>query len=182
LFITEVARKYNFWLHFFHEKQKKQFIPSPWKIGDFIFRNINKIDDFANQFNNVNLKYVERIKGFDPNKIFVEHMLSIGFNKSFIHTILNEEEDNNLGTPAHNVGDLETILSTNVFYKKKRKDPSEKSAQSLVVTPKITTSQSNSPMTHPNRKVTNNSSSGRGEKKHFDEQLEIFKGLSVEMF
>jgi hypothetical protein len=32
LFITEVARQYNFWLHFFHEKRKKQFIPLPWKI------------------------------------------------------------------------------------------------------------------------------------------------------
>ena len=55
-------------------------------------------------FNNVNLKYVEKIKGFDPNKIFLEHMLSVGFNNSFIHIILNEEEDNNQGAPLHNVG------------------------------------------------------------------------------
>jgi hypothetical protein len=26
LFITEVTRQYGFWLHFFHEKRKKQFI------------------------------------------------------------------------------------------------------------------------------------------------------------
>jgi hypothetical protein len=99
-----------------------------WKIGDFIFRNINKINEFANHFNNVNLKYVEKIKGFDPIQIFVEHMLSVGFNISFIHTILNEEEYNNQGTHVHNVGDLETILSTNEFYKKKGKGPSEKRA------------------------------------------------------
>ena len=68
LFIIEVARQYNFWLHFFHEKRKKLFIPLPWKIGEFIFRNLNKIDEFANHFNNVNLKYVEKIKGFDPKK------------------------------------------------------------------------------------------------------------------
>jgi hypothetical protein len=55
-------------------------------------------------------------------------MLAVGFNNSFIHTILSEEEDNNLGSPAHNVGDLETILSTNEFYKKKGKGPSKKSA------------------------------------------------------
>jgi hypothetical protein len=79
-----VARKYNFSLHFFHEKRKKQCIPLPWNIGDFMFRNINKIDHFANHFKNVNLKYVEKIKGFDPNKIFVEHMLSVGFDNSFI--------------------------------------------------------------------------------------------------
>jgi hypothetical protein len=121
----------------------------PWKIGDFIFRNINKIDDFLNHFNNVNLKYDEKIKGFDPNKIFVEHMLSIGFNKLFIHTMFNEEEDNNQGDPVHNVGDLETILSTNKFYKKKGKGSSENISQSLVVTPKITTSRRNYPMTPP---------------------------------
>jgi hypothetical protein len=95
-----VARQYNFWLHFFHEKRKKQFIPLPWNIGDFVFRNINKIDEFASHFNNVSLKYVEKIKAFDPNKIFLEHMLSVGFNNSFIQTTLNEEEeeDNNQST------------------------------------------------------------------------------------
>jgi hypothetical protein len=29
LFITEVARQYNFWFHFFHEKRKKRFMPLP---------------------------------------------------------------------------------------------------------------------------------------------------------
>jgi hypothetical protein len=90
LFIIEVARQYNFWLHFFHEKRKKQFISLSWKIGDFIFRIINKIDTFSSDFNNVSLKYAENIKGFDPNNIFVEHMLSVGFSNSFIHTTLNE--------------------------------------------------------------------------------------------
>jgi hypothetical protein len=134
-----VARQYNFWLHFFHEKRKKQFIPLPWKIGYFIFRNINKIDEFASHFNNVSLKYVEKIKGFDPNKIFVEHMLSVGFSNSFIQTTLNEEEEegNNQSTPVHEAGDLETILSTNELYKQKGKGPSERSAQSPVVTPKL---------------------------------------------
>jgi hypothetical protein len=91
-------------------------------------------------------------------------MLAVGFNNSFIHIVLSEEEDNNLGAPTHNVGDLEMILSTNEFYKKKGKGPSEKSAQSPTVTPKTTTSRSNAPMAHPSRKVTNNSSGGGGEK------------------
>jgi hypothetical protein len=98
----------------------------PWKIGDFIFRNLNKSDEFANHFHNLNLKYAEMIKGFDPNKIFVEHMLTIGFNNSFIHIVLSEEEDNKLGTPAHNAGDLETILSTNEFYKHKERVPTRR--------------------------------------------------------
>jgi hypothetical protein len=87
-----VARQYNFWLHFFHEKRKKKIIPLPWKIGEFMFININKFDEFANHFNNVNLKYDEKIKGFDLKKIFVGNMLSVGFSNSIIQTILNEEE------------------------------------------------------------------------------------------
>jgi hypothetical protein len=164
LFITEVARQYNFWLHFFHEKGKNQFIPLPLNIGDFIFKNINKIDEFVNHFNNVNLKYPEKIKGFDPNKILLEHMLSVGFSNSFIHTMLNEEEDNTQSTHVHNVGDLETIRITNKFYKQKGKGPSERSTQSLVVTPKNTTSQRNAPMTHPIRNISNSISSRGGEK------------------
>jgi hypothetical protein len=89
MFIMEVERKYNLWLHFFHEKLKNQFIPLPWKIGYFIFRNIKKIDEFANHFHNVNMKYDENIKGFDPNRIFVEHILEVRFNNSFIHTIMS---------------------------------------------------------------------------------------------
>jgi hypothetical protein len=29
MFVTKVARKYNYCLHFFHEKRKNQFIPLP---------------------------------------------------------------------------------------------------------------------------------------------------------
>jgi hypothetical protein len=165
VFITEVARKYNSWLHFFQEKRKNKFIPLPWNIGEFIFRNINKIDEFANHFNNVSLKYVEKIKGFDPNKIFVGHMLLVGFNNSFIQTIFNEEEEGKIQrTPVHNVSVLETLLSSNDLYKQRGKGPSERSDYYPVVTPKSTRSRSSAPMTHPIKKTVNNSSSGGGEK------------------
>jgi hypothetical protein len=82
----------------------------------------------VNQFHNLNLKYVEKIKGFDPSGIFVEHMLVMVFRNSVVHTMLSEEEYDNLSAPTHNVGDLETVLSTNKFYKHKGKGPSEKSA------------------------------------------------------
>jgi hypothetical protein len=36
---------------------------------------MNKIDEFADHFHNLNLKYAERVKGFDPREIFVEHLL-----------------------------------------------------------------------------------------------------------
>jgi hypothetical protein len=100
MFVTKIARQYNYWLHFFHEKRKKQFIPLPWKVGDFIFRNMNKIDEFAGHFHSLNLTYAERVKGFDPSGIFVEHLLSIGFNNFFINAILNEDGDNDSGTPV----------------------------------------------------------------------------------
>jgi hypothetical protein len=164
MFITEVTRQYNFWLLFFHEKRKNKFRPFPWKNGDFVFRNMNKIDEFANHFHNMNLKYVGRIKWFDPKGIFVEHMLAMGFRNSFIHIVLAEEEDNNLGATTHNVGDLEIVLSTNEFYKHKVKGLNEKSAQSPTINPNNSTSWSSVPVDHPYRKVINNSLSGGGEK------------------
>jgi hypothetical protein len=129
-------------------------------------RNINKIDEFANQFNNVSLKYAEKIKGFDPNKIFVGHMLSIGFSNTFIQTILSEEEEevNIQSTLVHNSSGLETLLSSDDLYKKKGKIPSEICAQSPVVTPNNATSRSSTPTTHPIMKYIKNSSRGGGDK------------------
>ena len=64
MFVAEIARQYNHWLHFFHGKKKKQFIPLPWKVEDFVCRNINNIDEFATHFKKLNLMYAERLKGF----------------------------------------------------------------------------------------------------------------------
>jgi hypothetical protein len=64
-----------------------------------------------------------------------------------------EEEVNSQNTHVHNTGDLETLLSNNDLYKKKGKNPSERSAQYPVVTSKNATSRSSTP-----------SSSGRGDK------------------
>jgi hypothetical protein len=117
MFVAEIARKYTYWLHFLHEKRKNQFTPLPWKVRDFIFKIMYKIDEFTGHFQNLNLKYVENIKGFDPNGIFVEHLLAVSFKNSFINTILNEYGDNASGTLARDTVDLETILNTNESYK-----------------------------------------------------------------
>jgi hypothetical protein len=164
MFSTEVARHYNYWLHLFHEKRKKKITPLPWKVGDFIFRNMNKIDEFVGLFHSLNLRYVERIKGFYPSKIFVEHLLEIGFINSFINIVMNEDGDNDSGTLARETGDLETILSTNESYKQKGKAPGKKSAQSPTVTPKSIASWSSAPTTHPIKKATHMSSGGGGDK------------------
>jgi hypothetical protein len=64
---------------------------------------MNKIDEFTYHFHNLDLKYAERVKGFDPSGIFVEHLLAVGFNNSFINAILNEDKDNVSGNPAHDI-------------------------------------------------------------------------------
>jgi hypothetical protein len=139
-------------LYLFHEKRKKQFIPLPWKVGDFVLRNVNKIDEFAGHFNNLNLKYAERIRGFDPNGIFLEHLLVVGFNNYFIQTRMNEDRDNDDNTPASDADDLETLQSTIKLYRQQGKGPSEKSVQSPAPTPKSTTSRSIAPTAHPSKK------------------------------
>jgi hypothetical protein len=121
LFITEIKRKYNYWLHFFHEKRKTKFIPLPWKVGDFVFRNMNKIYEFVGHFHCLNLRYVGRVKGLNPSGIFVEHLLVVGFNNYFINTIMNEDGDNVLGTPTRDTGNLETILNTNESQSREEK-------------------------------------------------------------
>jgi hypothetical protein len=151
-------------LHFFHEKRKNQFIPLPWKFGDFIFRNICKNDEFAGHLHNLNLKYVEKVKGFDPSGIFVEHILAIGFNNSFINVILNEDIDSASSTPTHDTDDLEMILNTNESYKWRGKGPGVKSAQSSTIIAKSKTSQRSSPTAHQSKKVTHNSSGKGGDK------------------
>ena len=88
-------------------------MPLPWKVGDFIVRNMNKIDDYVGHFHSFNLKCVEKLKGFDHNGIFVEHLFVVDFNSAFIDTILNEYEDNAFGSPALDTSDLETIISIN---------------------------------------------------------------------
>ena len=80
-------------------------------------RNVNKIDEFSDHFNKLNLTYAERIKGFDPNGIFQEHLLSLGFSSSFIHRRLTEDRDSDDNTPASGDCDVETLQSTIELYK-----------------------------------------------------------------
>jgi hypothetical protein len=92
---------------------------------------------------------------------------------------MNEDGDNDLGTPACNIGDLEIILNTNESYKQKGKGPGEKSAQSPTVTPKSTTSQSSVAMAHQIKKVTQISSGGGGDKKPPSRKIEISHKLPL---
>jgi hypothetical protein len=57
LFVVEVARQYKSWLHLFYEKKKKQFIPLLWKVDEMFLRGTAKIDEYATQFNQYNMKF-----------------------------------------------------------------------------------------------------------------------------
>jgi len=140
MFVIEVARQYNYWLHLFQEKSKKMFIPLPWKVGDFMLSNVNKIDEFAAHSSNLNLRYAESLRGFDPNKIFLQHLQTLGFGNCFFKKHLTENRDTGDNAPASDVSDLDTLQSTTKLYRKQGKGPDEKSVQSTNNTPKSTTS------------------------------------------
>jgi hypothetical protein len=69
IFMIEVCRKYRFWDNFFLQRKKKQFTVFPWKVGEIILRSTLKIDEFATQFDQYNLKLADLIKVFDPQQI-----------------------------------------------------------------------------------------------------------------
>jgi hypothetical protein len=47
MFIIEVCRQYRFWVNFFAQRKKKQFIQLPWKVGEIMVKNASKIDEFV---------------------------------------------------------------------------------------------------------------------------------------
>jgi hypothetical protein len=126
--------------------------------------NVNKIDEFAGHFKNLNLTYAKRLKGFDPIGIFREHLLAVGFSSSFIHRLLTEDRDNDDNNPAFGDCDVETLQSANELYRQHGKVSGEKSVQSLASTPKSTTSQSIASTVHPNKKATQKYSNRGGDK------------------
>jgi hypothetical protein len=144
-----------------------------------VFRNVNKIDEFASHFNNLNLRYDERLRGFDPNEIFLEDLLAIGFSSSFIHTRLNENKDNDENTYAPDDNDVETLQNTTELYKQQGKGSGEKIVQSPASTPKSTTSRSIAPTTHPSKKATQNSSNEGGDKNPPREKVDSSHKLPV---
>ena len=103
-------------------------------------RNINKIDKFSGHFKKLNLEYAERLKGFDPNGIFREHLLVVGFNTSFIHRHLTQDRDNVDNNSAYANCDAQTLQSVTELYRQHGKVSSEKRTQSPTNTPKSTTS------------------------------------------
>ena len=116
MFIAEVARQYIYWFHLFQRKKKKQFIPLPWKIGEFVLKNVNKIDDFASHFSISNLRYAEDIRGFDPYDIFRQHLQTLGLSDCFVNKHLPKNRDSGDNGPASDTDDIETVKSYTKLY------------------------------------------------------------------
>jgi len=129
-----------------------------------VCRNINKIDEFSTHLNKLNVTYDERIKGFNPNEIFQEHLLVVGFNNSFIHRHLTQDRDSVDNNPSSANYNAETLQSVTELYKQHGKVSDEKSTQSPTNTPKSTTSQRITSMAYPSKKETQKYSKEGGDK------------------
>ena len=92
-----------------------------------MLRNVNKIDKFVADFSNLNLRYVEILRGFNPNKNKLEHLLTLGLENYFCKKHLTENKGTGENALASDVDNLDTLQSTIELYKQQGKGPSEKS-------------------------------------------------------
>jgi hypothetical protein len=88
-----VCKKYRFWTHFFLEKRKRKLLHFPWKVGEIVLKRITNIVVFSVQFDQLNLKLADEVKGFDPYQTFMNHMIYVGYSVAFANTLLFEEEE-----------------------------------------------------------------------------------------
>jgi hypothetical protein len=84
------------------------------------------------------MRFVEEIKGFDPDHLFYNHMVSFGLNPSLINTLIYGEEEGDIHDPNvqevdKNLCNIETIISTTKPHKARGKPSNEKSSQFPIV-------------------------------------------------
>jgi hypothetical protein len=97
-------------------KEKKQFIPLPWKVGEFVLKNVNKIDEFAVHSSISNLRYAEIIRGFDPYNIFRQHLQTLGVYDCFLKKHLPKNRDSGDNTPASDADNVDIVQSCTKLY------------------------------------------------------------------
>jgi hypothetical protein len=84
---------------FLPSKKEKAFYSNAMENWEKLLRGISKIDEFAIQLDQYNLKFVDEIKGFDPNHLFTVHMTYVGCNTSLANTLLFKEEEGDSEDP-----------------------------------------------------------------------------------
>ena len=128
----------------------------------------------------MNLRYAENLRGFDPNKFFLQHLQTLGFDNYFFKKHLTENRDTGGNAPSFDVDDLDTLQSNTKLFRQQGKGPSDKSVQSANNTPKSTTSQSITPTAHYKNKETQSSSNGGGDNNPPHCKIDSSHKLSVE--
>jgi hypothetical protein len=103
-------------LHLLQKKKKDQFIPLPWKVGEFVLKNINKINEFAVHSSIFNLRYAESIRGFNPDNIFRQHLQTLGLGDCFFKKHLPENIDTDDKYPSSDASDLDIVQSYTTLY------------------------------------------------------------------
>jgi hypothetical protein len=78
-----MCREYKTWAHLFYYKRKKQSIPLPWKIREFIVNNKTHLDELARHHEHLGLKEAMFVKDFDPNNKFTTQMELIRYSSYF---------------------------------------------------------------------------------------------------
>jgi hypothetical protein len=82
------------------------------------------LDEFAGQFDQLGLKEVECVEGFDPNDLFTTHMSLVGYSSYFTKSEqFKEGGGDNQNLPETSVdealNDIEELASTNECYRTK---------------------------------------------------------------
>jgi hypothetical protein len=127
-----------------------------------------------------NLRYVEIIRGFDPDNIFRQHLQTLGHVDCFFKKNLPENKDTGGNAPASDANDLDTEKICTKFYMQLAKGPGHKSVQSTNNTKKSTTSQSINPTTHHSDKETHSSSNEGGDNEPPHSKIDSSHKLPIE--
>jgi hypothetical protein len=158
-----VCKQYIFWAHFFHERRKTQFIPLPWRIGEITIKNAANIDEYAVLFDQYNLKVENEIKGFDPNQLFMNHMMYVGYSVSYANIFLfGEEEDDNQDLQAIPMENIETIVSTTEQHRQHGRVVNERSTRSPNISQRNSLPKQNPQHTTQEQRKSSTNNSGDG--------------------
>ena len=106
----------------------------PWRIGEIILKNIENIDEYVVQFDQLSLKGSQAIQGFDPKYLLFAHISLFGYVSYFSKYMQFEGggyNQNLLEASIENTLDyIEELDSTNEYYKQWGRETKNKNLNS----------------------------------------------------